>query len=270
MAVSSTIEEILVDLQFSEITIENFKAERIDVDNFLSLSEQQMSRLGVTTIGDRLRLTERVKSEVKKNKHVSETENNTGTLANDILMQRNTLFGRSSACRGRKRSRTVDNTSRSGTENIPRQRGMRTWSVSVLCLADKNAKKIPTAEEKEMLFRAGLGVKKIQFELDDGELDVIRKMSSDDLKNGETIGYPQLRNCGGFELLKCKQNCRELTLITSQWNVRSLKSCIGNQAKIYLRPIQHALSTTQMKSNVGEETSVTKIQCKGCQNKFVN
>lgn len=140
--------------------------------------------------------------------------------------------------------------------------------MTIVCLADKNAKKIPTAEEKDVLFRAGLGANKIQFELDDGESDVIRKMSFDGLKNGDTIGFPQLRNCGGFELLKCKQNCRELTLIICQWDVRSLKSCIGNQAKIYLRPIQHDLNTTPIKSNGGEETSVAKVHCKGCQNMF--
>ena len=66
MAGSSTwIEEILLG-QNLQIAVEKFKAERIDVDNFLSLSEQQLIRLGVTTIGDRLRLTERVKSEINK------------------------------------------------------------------------------------------------------------------------------------------------------------------------------------------------------------
>uniref|UniRef100_A0A8W8JBN9 SAM domain-containing protein n=1 Tax=Magallana gigas TaxID=29159 RepID=A0A8W8JBN9_MAGGI len=49
---------VLADLDLND-TIENFKSERIDLDNFLSLTEQQLIRLGVKTIGDRLRLTER-------------------------------------------------------------------------------------------------------------------------------------------------------------------------------------------------------------------
>lgn len=65
------MEDVLADLDLND-TIENFKSERIDLDNFLSLTEQQLIRLGVKTIGDRLRLTERVRSEIKKSLHVNQ------------------------------------------------------------------------------------------------------------------------------------------------------------------------------------------------------
>ena len=63
-------------------------------------------------------------------------------------------------------------------------------------------------EKKTVLMKVGLGAKKVQFDLDDEESDVMRKLESDDLKNGETIDFPQLKSCGGFELMNCKQNCR--------------------------------------------------------------
>uniref|UniRef100_A0A8W8I3L1 HECT domain-containing protein n=1 Tax=Magallana gigas TaxID=29159 RepID=A0A8W8I3L1_MAGGI len=82
------------------------------------------------------------------------------------------------------------------------------------------------------------------------------------MRNGESIGFPQLQNSGGFELLNCKQNCRELTLINCHWNVRSLKSYIGNQAKIYIRPIQTSLDTTP--KDQGEILTDAKVSCKAC------
>ena len=37
---------------------ERFKAEKVDVDTLSSASDQELNRLGVTTIGDRVRLKE--------------------------------------------------------------------------------------------------------------------------------------------------------------------------------------------------------------------
>ena len=113
-----------------------------------------------------------------------------------------------------------------------KRQSKRTWTTTVVCLADKTTTKLPSTEEKDVLFRAGLGTKRVQFEVDDNDNDVIKKLSSDELKDGQTIGFPQLQSCGGFELLKCKQNCREL--ITCKWDVMTLKSFLGNQSKIYI------------------------------------
>lgn len=49
------------------------------------------------------------------------------------------------------------------SSKIPRTRGTRTWTVTVVCLADTNAKKIPSVEEKTVLMKAGLGVKKFSL-----------------------------------------------------------------------------------------------------------
>ena len=132
--------------------------------------------------------------------------------------------------------------------------------VAVVCLADINAKKIPSVEERLFLWRQGWGAKKIQFDLDDEESDVMKILESDDLKN-ETIDFR-----GGFELMNCKQNCRELSLITCycQWNVRSLKSSIGNQTKIYIRTIQTSLDTTTKDQGEVLVLSDAKVSCKTC------
>ena len=91
----------------------------------------------------------------------------------------------------------------------------RPWTVNFVCLADRLAFKIPNANEKQILHAAGLGLKKIQLDMDDDEQTVLAKLCSNDLKDGETVGFPQLRNCGGFEMMVCTSNCRELSRIDS-------------------------------------------------------
>ena len=184
------------------------------------------------------------------------------------MNQRNILFS-SSRGRGKKRSSSFENDSAdSASVRTNKRQSKRTWTTTVVCLADKTTTKLPSAEEKDVLFIAGLGTKRVQFEVDDNDNDVIRKLSSDELKDGQTIGFAQLQSCGGFELLKCKQNCRELTLITCKWDVMTLKSCLGNQSKIYVRPILSNLDTTPVNKNSAEEVSIAKFPCKHCQCMF--
>lgn len=161
-------------------------------------------------------------------------------MSSEILNQRNILI-RNSRGRGKKRRGSFfeNDSAYSASVRTNKRQSKRTLTTTVVCLADKTTTKLPSAEEKDVLFRAGLNTKRVQFEVDDNDNHVIKKLSSDELKDGQTIGFPQLQSCGGFELLECKQNCRELTLITCKWDVMTLKSCLGNQSKIYLRPIQN-------------------------------
>nr|XP_034330272.1 uncharacterized protein LOC117690353 [Crassostrea gigas] len=93
------------------------------------------------------------------------------------------------------------------------------------------------------------------------------KISSDAIdENSENLGIPQLQTCGGFELLKCRQNCRDLTLIDCEWNAMTLKKFLGNQAKIYVRPIQRSLSTDQVNEHSEQEQS--KAHCHYCRQMF--
>jgi len=127
-------------------------------------------------------------------------------------------------------------------------------------LADANRKKLPTAEEKEMLLKAGLGLKKITFSESDNFLDTISGADRDE--NGEYVGFPQLKNCGGFELLRCQANKRVLALIDCEWTVKSLKRFVGPQGKIYVRPVQQNLSTEPITRHVA--TAEPTESCRVC------
>jgi len=57
---------------------------------------------------------------------------------------------------------------------------------------------VPTPLEKERLFKAGLGPRKIQFLSDDTEADVLRKISSAESSMNETeqTGFSKLQDWG--------------------------------------------------------------------------
>ena len=103
---------------------------------------------------------------------------------------------------------------------------------------------------------------------DDTEEDVLNKLTTDAKDEfGNTLGFPQLRTCGGFEMLQCLANCRDLSVIGTSWSVRDLKSAFGGQAKIYLRPIQKNLSTRSQEPKRSE--SSLKEKCRWCQKPFL-
>jgi len=118
---------------------------------------------------------------------------------------------------------------------------------------------VPTSTENQILHKAGLGLKKIRLDLDDNVNDVKEKITSKEVDDGVPLGFPQLCSCGGFELMCCTPNCRDLNVIENSWAARSLKTALGGgQAKIYLRPIQISLSTsplagTQNQSSIKEK-----------------
>jgi hypothetical protein len=108
-----------------------------------------------------------------------------------------------------------------------------------------------------------LGLKKIKLDLDDDEIKVKEKLISDVEEDGVVVGFPKLRSCGGFEMMQCNSNCRNLTVIGVNWSAKSLKSCMGgSQAKIYLRPIQKSLSTKPLHDEITE--SLIKEECHIC------
>lgn len=128
----------------------------------------------------------------------------------------------------------------------------RTWTVQFVCLASRFANKTPTTTEKRVLHQAGLGCKKIKLLADDTGEALLNKLTSDAKDEyGNTVGFPQLRTCGGFEMLQCLANCRDLFVISSSWSVQDLKSALDGQAKIYLRPIQKSLGTQSLEPKSG-------------------
>ena len=75
------------------------------------------------------------------------------------------------------------------------------WSVHVLLSRTSMPKKIPTPTEKVVLQKAGLGLKRITFDLEVDEVSVYNQLTSSSSGNSQpgelTSGYPQLQNCGG-------------------------------------------------------------------------
>ena len=84
-----------------------------------------------------------------------------------------------------------------------------TWRATFVCLADRLATKVPTATEKQVLQKAGLGIKKIKFEINSDEKAVLETITSFEVNSetGQTIGFSKLKECGGFELMTCVANC---------------------------------------------------------------
>jgi hypothetical protein len=67
-------------------------------------------------------------------------------------------------------------------------------------MSEKTASRTPSSVEKQILFQAGLGVKKIKLDLNDDEQTVVDKITADTKdSNGDCMGFPQLKCCGGFE-----------------------------------------------------------------------
>ena len=62
------------------------------------------------------------------------------------------------------------------------------WTVSFVCVADLHQSKIPTSTEKQVLFQAGLGVKKIKLDLEDDEQSVLEKITCGD-KGDDTTAF---------------------------------------------------------------------------------
>ena len=70
--------------------------------------------------------------------------------------------------------------------------------------------------------------------------------------DGHPIGFPQLKEGKGFEIMSCVTNARDLAVINTSWSVEGLKSLFTPQTKVYLRPIQMSL-----RLKVGQENRLT-------------
>ena len=94
------------------------------------------------------------------------------------------------------------------------------WSGQFMCLLDIHAKEIPTPTEKAVLQTAGLGFKKIKFDLEADQVSAYNQLAPSRSGNSQpdetTSSYSQLQNCDGFELMKCIPNCKVLEPLECQ------------------------------------------------------
>ena len=74
-----------------------------------------------------------------------------------------------------------------------------------MCLADTEAKKLPTPTEKLLFQNTGLGFKKIKFDIKAEEVTVYNQLTgrskSDRNSTEDLAGYSKLQKCGGIEVL---------------------------------------------------------------------
>ena len=131
---------------------------------------------GLTTIGDRHRLRALCANAEKHHQ----------SAAAAALSGRMALFSRRSG-----------SSRRGGRGGKRKLSSRRTWTVSFVCLASRHQSRIPSSTEKQVLFHAGLGIKKIKLDLEDKEQDVLEKITCGDGDNdGEIKGF-------GFEIMYC-------------------------------------------------------------------
>ena len=236
--VSSSIEKILSELGL-RAAVERFKAEKIDKNVAATLSDNELIRLGVATIGDRARFRELCR------KHCGSGPDSVGQIEGGEGSSSGLQVSRSIALR--ERALLFNSRSSRGRQSQKKEK-KRTWTATFVCLADRLATKVPTATEKQVLQKAGLGIKKIKFEIDSDEKAVLETITSSEVNSetGQTIGFSKLKECGGFELMTCVANCRNLSTLDCAWSVKSIKANIGGQSCIYVRPIQKDLSTTPL------------------------
>lgn len=230
------MDSILRDLKL-ECLIPKFASEKIEPENVSELSDEELSRLGLTTIGDRHRLRTLCANAEKQHQSAAAT----------ALSERLALFSRRSS-----------SSRRGGRGGKRKLSSRRTWTVSFVCLASRHQSRIPSSTEKQVLFHAGLGLKKIKLDLEDKEQDVLEKVTCGDRgDDGEIKGFPQLKESGGFEIMYCVTGVKELKPLNCSWAAKDLKANVGSQSKLYLRPIQKNLSTVsilpQNKSQVKEK-----------------
>ena len=145
------MEDILKELHLES---PHFLAERIEPANVAALSDEELCRVGVTTIGDRLRLRDLCA--------VAEKDRTRESVASNVLQERMALFNGRNSRRADRKKKAV---------------AKRSWTVSFVCVADRHQSKIPTSTEKQVLFQAGLAVKKIKLDLEDDEQSVLEKIT---------------------------------------------------------------------------------------------
>ena len=112
------------------------------------------------------------------------------------------------------------------------------WTQKFVCLASKDRQRVPCSiAEKEELVEAGLREKSVFIS------NV--ECTAQEFKETLITEFPKLADAGGFELMRCVANTRQLEPIstTVSQQPKVLKTVVGN-GRIYIRPIQQDLDLT--------------------------
>ena len=104
-----------------------------------------------------------------------------------------------------------------------------------MCLGETDSDHVPTTQAGKMLLEeAGLGEKLIEVPLE---------CTPELFRSVILSAFPKLEGGGGYEMLRCLPNSRELVLIGSRVSStpKLLKRRVGT-GRVYLRPLQVNLS----------------------------
>lgn len=264
-AETDIIKDVLTEMGMGVFN-NNFQKERVDAGMVESLSDTELARLGLQTMGDRFNFRKKIKDRLSRpdfsnliNNEIGGTENQVSTPVTRINVSqiRDRLF-QPYNLRGRRRP---------GVASVS-NRG-RTWTANFVCLADTDASYVPSTQEKEILNRAGLGMKKITLNYEDDEDKVVSKLSSDKKgPDGKLEGFPKLKVAGGFELLRTSQNCRSLAVLNCNWSVKEMRGVVSAQTKLYIRPIQNNLCTLPENEESDKCLVIRKEKCQFCDEEF--
>ena len=111
----------------------------------------------------------------------------------------------------------------------------KSWTVKFVCLASKDAKRVPaTAAERELLVAASLREKRV--------LIPNTNCSWSDFRALIVSAFPSLNDSGGFEFLRCISNTKDLEVIrlSVAQSPKLLSKMIVN-GRVFIRPIQRDL-----------------------------
>ncbi len=128
------------------------------------------------------------------------------------------------------------------------------WTLKLFCLSDTCQCKAPaTACSKILLLGAGLGEISVK-------VSNMNCCSMEEFRSIIVRTFPKLNHCGGFEMLRCATNSKDLVVVEGKitQSVKMLKSVIGN-GRLYLRPIQRNLDLTTVEDLQWEADEVEKV-----------
>lgn len=123
-----------------------------------------------------------------------------------------------------------------------------------ICLARCNQESIPDSEEHMALQLSGLGEEKVSFSLDADHHDIYGEFQ---------VVFPQLKDCGGFELLRLPEGGGKVLQVIAcpkiGYSVPYLCAVV-HHARIYIRPLQKDLDTDDDCDNLNNVSCATYIQ----------
>jgi len=111
------------------------------------------------------------------------------------------------------------------------------WKHKFYCLAYTD-QHVPVKEaDKDELYSAGLGEKEIEF--------TNLNASAEEFRDILLEAFPQLKDSGGYQFLKCTPNTRSLEPLSGlvMHSPIKLKQRVG-ATRTYIRPLQKNLDTT--------------------------